>query len=120
MADHLVDVQSSDQHTVKPGSSAGSIRTAGRRLGGGWLSARRPSARLSGPPARRRARLPPNQHTINLFVASDRAVRDRPIEARSIRGFHLRQRTRRGMTFWAVSDLNDAEVSEFVRAMQAQ
>jgi len=30
----------------------------------------------------------------------------------------VRHWTRHGMSFWAVSDLNDAEFGEFVRALQ--
>jgi anti-sigma factor RsiW len=30
----------------------------------------------------------------------------------------VRHWIRNGMSFWAVSDLNDAELSEFVRALQ--
>ena len=58
------------------------------------------------------------QHTINLFVwpASDSAA---PVDARSIRGFQTQHWTRAGMSFWAVSDLNDAELGEFARALQS-
>ena len=38
--------------------------------------------------------------------------------ARSIRGFYLGHWTRGGMSFWAVSDLNEAEMDEFCEALQ--
>jgi anti-sigma factor RsiW len=40
------------------------------------------------------------------------------MNGRSIRGFHVRHWTRGGMSFWAVSDLNDAELDQFARALQ--
>jgi anti-sigma factor RsiW len=44
--------------------------------------------------------------SINVFVWRA-AEADTPIDARSIRGFHVRHWTRDAMSFWAVSDLND-------------
>ena len=39
-------------------------------------------------------------------------------DTRSIRGFQVRHWIRNGMSFWAVSDLNDAELGEFMHALQ--
>ena len=57
------------------------------------------------------------QHMINLFVwpASDARA---AIDARSIRGFQVRHWIGNGMSFWAVSDLNDQELDRFVRALR--
>lgn len=57
------------------------------------------------------------QHTINLFIwpESAGAVTE---NVRSMRGFQLRHWSRDGMSFWAFSDLNDAELAEFERALQ--
>jgi anti-sigma factor RsiW len=61
------------------------------------------------------------QHTINLFVAAARATPNRLTpEERSVRGFHVRHWVRGGMTFWAVSDMNDADLTEFVGLLQMQ
>jgi anti-sigma factor RsiW len=61
------------------------------------------------------------QHTINLFVAPARATPNRLTpEERSVRGFHVRHWVRGGMTFWAVSDMNDADLTEFVGLLQMQ
>jgi anti-sigma factor RsiW len=60
------------------------------------------------------------QHMINLFIVPAGATPDRAFEERSVRGFHVRHWTHGGMSFWAVSDLNDAELSQFVQALQAQ
>jgi anti-sigma factor RsiW len=37
----------------------------------------------------------------------------------SERGFHVHHWVRDGMAYWAVSDLNDAELAAFVRALQS-
>jgi len=37
---------------------------------------------------------------------------------RFIRGFNVREWSRDGTTFWAVSDVNDVELTQFVRALQ--
>lgn len=57
------------------------------------------------------------QHIINVFVSP--AGHDAGTTAAAVRGFHLRHWVRDGMAFWAVSDLNDAELTEFTRALQA-
>ena len=40
-----------------------------------------------------------------------------PADARTLRGFQVRHWTRDAMDFWAVSDLNDIELDQFVRAL---
>jgi anti-sigma factor RsiW len=58
------------------------------------------------------------QHVINLFVAPSADALTGPA-AQSTRGFHVRRWTRGEMSFAAVSDLNDAELDAFVKAVQA-
>jgi anti-sigma factor RsiW len=118
MGEHLLDVPSSDQHTVKPwflgrldfSPPVTDLGAAGYPLAGGRLDyvTGRPVAAVV---YKRR------QHAINLFIwpATDP---DASIEARSIRGFQVRHWVRGRMTFWAVSDLNDQELDAFVRALQ--
>ena len=118
MGAHLLDVPSSNQHTVKPwflgkldfSPPVTDLGAAGFPLVGGRLDyvAGRPVAAIV---YQRR------QHTINLFVwpVSDIAA---AVDARSIRGFQVRHWIGHGMSFWAVSDLNDRELDEFVRALQ--
>jgi anti-sigma factor RsiW len=115
---HLFDVQSSDQHTVKPwflgkldfSPPVEDLSSAGFPLVGGRLD------RVAGQPVAAlvyRRRL----HPINMFIwpAGDRTAAH---DSRSIRGFQVRHWIRHGMSFWTVSDLNGAELDEFVRALQ--
>ena len=59
-----------------------------------------------------------HQHVINLFVwpltAGDRAANER----RSSLGYELFDWTAHGQQYWAASDLNDAELRQFVSLMQ--
>ena len=58
------------------------------------------------------------KHAINVFVVPDRESHA-ATGARPVQGFHVVHWIRDGMSFWAVSDLNDVELSEFARALQA-
>jgi anti-sigma factor (TIGR02949 family) len=118
-ADHLVDVASTDQHAVKPwflgkldfSPPVVDLAPAGFPLLGGRLDyvTGRPVAALVY--SRR-------QHTINLFVSPSNRSAD--ITRGSSRGFHVLHWAREGMTFWAVSDLNEHELNDFARALGAQ
>jgi anti-sigma factor RsiW len=115
---HLFDVRSSDQHTVKPwflgkldfSPPVEDLSSVGFSLVGGRLDhvAGQPVAALV---YQRRL------HPINVYIwpAADRTAAS---DTRSIRGFQVRHWIRNGMSFWAVSDLNDAELGEFVRALR--
>jgi anti-sigma factor RsiW len=119
MGEHLFDVRSTDQHTVKPwflgkldfSPPVDDLAPLGFPLTGGRLDyvAGRPVAALVYARAK---------HTINLFIWPETTASDRRLDARTIRGFHVRHWTRNGMFFWAVSDLNDAELDQFARALQ--
>jgi anti-sigma factor RsiW len=120
MANHLFDVQSTDQHTVKPwflgkldfSPAVVDLASIGFPLVGGRLDylGGRPVAALV---------YQRQQHTINVFVSPVGGDASAGIEARSNRGFHVRHWIRDGMSFWAVSDLNDAELTQFARALDA-
>lgn len=120
MADHLVDVRSEDQHTVKPwflgkidfSPPVVDFSGAGFPLVGGRIDylAGRPAAALV---YQRR------QHTINVFVVPTRdAGRAAEADARAIKGFHVLHWTRGDLSFWTVSDLDEAELAAFVRLLQ--
>jgi len=119
MADHLSDVQSTDRHTVKPwflgkldfAPPVPDLASAGFPLVGGRLDYvnGRPAAAL----VYQRQR-----HTINVFISPVVDQEPDSIESRTLRGFHVRHWARDGMSFWAVSDLNDAELNQFVVALK--
>jgi len=118
MGDHLFDVRSTDQHTVKPwfldkldfSPPVADLAPLGFPLVGGLLEyhAGRPIAALV---YQRR------QHPINVFVWPAADTSEAPADTREIRGFHVQHWTREGMAFWAVSDLNRTELDQFVRAL---
>ena len=130
MAGHLFDVESTDQHTVKPwflgkldfAPPVVDLASMGYPLAGGRLDY------LDGRPVaalvyQRR------KHTINVFVAPQRGAgifvspqsgaRAGALEVTSVRGFNVRHWNRDAMSFWAVSDLSDVELTEFARALQS-
>jgi anti-sigma factor RsiW len=118
MGPDLFDVRSTDQHTVKPwflgkldfSPPVYDPAPLGFPLVGGRLDhlAGRPVAALV---------YQHQQHTISVFEwpASDSG--EAPRDARALRGFQVRHWTRDGMTFWAVSDLGNTELDQFVGAL---
>ena len=108
---HLVDVPSSDQHTVKPWFNgkvdfSPPVKTLeGFPLIGGRLEyfESRPAAALI---------YGRNKHMINVFTWP--STKHAPDSTQTRNGFHMQSWSGNGMTFWAVSDLNETELSEFV------
>jgi anti-sigma factor RsiW len=116
MASHLVDVPSTDQHTVKPwfngkldfSPQVKDLTDEGFRLTGGrldYLNQRAVAALIY----QRR------QHIINLFVwpMSPNVAGGPAAFARN--GFNVVHWTDGGLEYWAVSDLNAAELNDFAR-----
>jgi len=119
MADHLTDVASTNQHTVKPwfdgrldfSPEVRDLAEQGYPLVGGRLDYAGNRA-LAALVYRRR------QHVINLFVwpAADGGA-TAVLEA-SRRGYNVIRWSRSGFVLTAVSDLNTAELRAFVEEMR--
>jgi anti-sigma factor RsiW len=111
---HLLDVPSSDQHTVKPwfngklDFSPPVKEIDGFPLLGGRLEyfEGRPAAALIY--GRR-------NHIVNLFTWPSAST---PPASASRNGYHLESWSSNGMTFWAVSDLNEPELRQFISLYQ--
>ncbi|HWH48614.1 MAG TPA: anti-sigma factor [Burkholderiales bacterium] len=118
MGAHLVDVESSDKHAVKPWFSGKldyappvkDLAAEGIPLAGGRLDylGQRPVAALV-------YRL--NLHTINVFIwpATGQSSKDPVFHVRQ--GFNVAHWTGDGMHFWVVSDANVGELRNFVRLL---
>jgi anti-sigma factor RsiW len=113
---HLLDVVSTDQHTVKPwfdgrldfAPPVKDLAAQGFPLTGGRLDY------IDGHEA---AALVYNRskHVINLFVWPDRTSRDAPPATGARNGYSFAHWTQDGMNFWAVSDVEANQLAEFVR-----
>jgi len=121
MADHLIDVASSDPHTVKPwldgrldfAPPVKDLVAQGFPLLGGrldYLQDRQVAALV----------YQRHKHLINLFIwpASDSSSTTKKPAVR--RGYNLIHWNESGMTFWAVSDLNPVELHEFAELIKQQ
>jgi anti-sigma factor RsiW len=121
MASHLVDVASSDQHTVKPwfdgkldfSPLVKDLTKQGFPLVGGRLDYldNRPVAALVYQPQGR-------QHPINLFIWPASSDGEAKPKVLSRQGYHLIHWTQAGLTFWVVSNLNEKELEEFVQLVR--
>jgi anti-sigma factor RsiW len=116
-ANHLTDVVSTDQHTVKPWFNGRldvappvvDLSSQGFTLVGGRLDY------IDGRPVgaliyRRR------QHVINLFVAQGANAETR---AETVQGFNVHRWSERGLNYWAVSDLAKDELANFCEKFEA-
>ena len=121
MAAHLMDVASTDQHTVKPwfngkldfSPPVNDFAKDGFPLVGGRLDYidGRPVAALV---------YQHGKHVINVFMwptAGDATSAER-IETEH--GYHVEQLTVAGMNCWVVSDLNQQELDRFARLIRAK
>jgi anti-sigma factor RsiW len=118
-ADHLRDVVSSNQHKVKPwfggkldfSPQVPDLTAQGYELSGGRLDylTDRPVAALV---------YLRHDHAINVFSWPATSNEDQAVRRLARQGFHIRSWRRSGITYWAISELNDQELDEFVQLFQ--
>lgn len=118
LANHLSDVISTDQHTVKPWFAGKldfapvvkDLSSKGFPLVGGRLDYLNDHTAAALVYKRR-------QHTVNLFqwptAASDASPR-----TLAVRGYNMVHWIRSHMAYWAVSDLNASELAGFARDLE--
>ena len=119
-AGHLTDVETSDQHTVKPWFNGKldiappviDLTAQGFTLIGGRLDY------INGQPVasivyRRR------KHVINLFVAQQLGAAVHGVQDETVQGFNIRHWSEGGLDLWAVSDIDAGELDEFGQKFSA-
>jgi len=115
MADHLIDVASSDQHTVKPwfdgrldlAPAVVDLKAQGFTLLGGRLDYidRQPVAAVV---------YQRGKHLINLFAWPSGGAHP-PLRAMTIRGYNVLSWTAGDLAYWAVSDVNPKDLAVLQR-----
>jgi len=119
MANHLTDVASTDQHTVKPwfngkldfSPPVTDLSGQGFPLVGGRLDY------LDGRPVAALV-YQRNKHYINVFIWPSTDTRQ-GLQSSTDNGYYLFRWSQAGMTFWAVSDVNSEELGTFVQLFQS-
>jgi anti-sigma factor RsiW len=120
LAAQLVDVVSSNQHTVKPwfdgkidfAPEVRDLSAIGFPLVGGrldYLDGKTVAALV----------YQRNKHPINLFITPETTSRSTSPTVITRRGYNLFSWTNNGMKCWAVSDLNQTELREFTELVRA-
>jgi anti-sigma factor RsiW len=115
LATHLVDVASSDQHTVKPwfdgkvdfAPDVHDFAMSGFPLVGGRLDYLEGKTVVALVYQR-------NKHPINIFITPAAESSDNSPTAFTRRGYNVLSWTHHEMRYWAVSDLNETELRQFV------
>ena len=119
MANHLTDIASSDQHTVKPwfngklpfSPPVTDLAPQGFPLIGGRLDVveNQPVAALV---------YQHRKHFINLFIWPSTRNSSTPEHFQRQQGYHVIHWSQGGMEHWAVSDMNQGDLRDFVRLVR--
>jgi anti-sigma factor RsiW len=119
MVNHLADVPSTDEHTVKPwfngkldfSPPVDDLAKQGFPLIGGRLDYlnNRPVAALV---------YQSNKHVINVFVWPSNKTRQTSESIKAQQGYNVIRWTRSGMNFWVVSDLERNQLEKFVAMLK--
>lgn len=118
LATHLVDVASSDQHTVKPwfdgkidfAPEVRDFSPSGFPLVGGRLDYLDGKTVVALVYQR-------NKHPINIFIMPAVKSHDTAASGSTLRGYNILSWTQHEMSYWAVSDLNQNELRELVELL---
>jgi mycothiol system anti-sigma-R factor len=119
MVNHVADVMSSDQHTVKPwftgkldfSPPVKNLAKEGFPLVGGRLDYLENRAVAALVYQRQ-------NHFINLFIWPSSHDTHVNTKALAYQGYHLFYWSQAGMTYWAISDLNATALQEFVQLVR--
>ncbi|HTK08158.1 MAG TPA: anti-sigma factor [Ktedonobacteraceae bacterium] len=119
LANHLVDVPSSDQHTVKPwfdgklsfSPAVVDLAAQGYPLLGGRLDYIN-NTEVAAIVYKHR------KHIINLFVWPVAQGQGSGMGTETLRGYNLIHWTQGGLNYWAVSDLDLTELQQFATLIQ--
>ena len=120
MASHMLDVVSTDQHTVKPWFNGkldfsppvkNLVEQEFPLIGGrlDYIGGHSVAALI----------FQRHKHIINLFIWPAKENDSKPAASAPLQGYHVIHWSDAGMTFWTVSDLNEKELMEFVRDFAA-
>ena len=120
LPNHLIDVESSDQHTVKPwfagkldySPPVADLKDRGFPLVGGRIDA------LEGRPIavlvyQRR------KHILNLFICPTGRVSAEAQKTSTLNGYHVAPGRTSGMDYWVVSDLDASELARFAETFSS-
>jgi len=120
MPGHLADVQSTDQHTVKPwfngkldfSPPVTDFAQQGYPLTGGRVDSI--GGRAVGALIYRHG-----QHVINVYVWPSPGSRDGSLEKSARQGYNVIHWMRSDLQWWVISDLNASELSDFAGVLRA-
>ena len=119
LADHLMDVASSDRHMVKPwfagkldfAPTVADVSAEGFPLVGGRLDYldHRPVAAVV---------YQCRQHMINLFIWPSERATDDGLRSATYQGYQVVHWNQIGTAYWAISDLNASELRHFTQLIR--